>query len=159
MRRRLRVDWRVLAVGAVCAVALVALAAALYWPSGGQKLPPYSRPGPPTGTVVVEGVDLILDYQTSNVSDTSYFMPPECDACPFDETPGGQWNFQFELTNNDSLAHEVSGVTVESPFDLVSIDPSMPAHFAPGASAYIELTIQLPTTPDYYFLTGAIVTS
>lgn len=110
----------------------------------------------PTG-VVVDGFDLIVDYWTSNASDTGYLSSPECDGCPLNLTPGTAWAFTWDLTNRDSShAHNLTAVALGAPFSLLTLSPGLPVLLQPGSTVAVRATILLPSTPGDYFITGSL---
>jgi hypothetical protein len=153
MRLR-RYRWTVV-TGVVCTVALTTLVVALYGPRPTPPLPAAPAHSP-TSFVVVEGVDLLVSYNGTSEDNFSYFDSPECVACPSSLVPGSTWSFAFSLTNRDSIGHVFQGVTVATPFALQQRSPGGPVALGPGNSTEVDLVVQLPVTPGYYFLTGTL---
>lgn len=120
-----------------------------------NTFPKSSRP--PTASVVIEGYDFLPSYTTSNLSDTNYIHPPECENCPQNFTPGTAWSLPMNLTNFDTgRGHNVTAINVTAPFQITVISPPLPYYLAPGAERQFILQVDLPSTPGYYFLQGYI---
>jgi hypothetical protein len=149
-----------LAVAAACAVTLLLLTAVWYWLPGRPALWfPTSGGTSSNGTaVVVDGVDLIVSYWTNNSSDTSYLTFPGCPNCPL-TLSAPTFYYDLNLTNNDTLAHRLLSVTLNSPFSLAAINPATPATLNPGATTEFVLEIQAPTAPGTYTVSGTVNTS
>jgi hypothetical protein len=145
------------AVGA----AVVVAASALVWYAprlGNQGPAGPSGPGPRTSDLI-EGVDLTFSYTTSNVSDANWLSPPpQCNACPFNDTPGALWIWSFNLTNTDASSHTLTAITIEAPFVLESDTPTLPYTLAAYGSVTCTLELSTPTNPGAYFLTGTVDT-
>jgi hypothetical protein len=150
--------WRLpLIAGAAAVAVVVILGYLLYFPSA-PTLPPYGGP-PPISDDRVQGADLIFSYTANagNHNASGYLTPPpECDGCPFNATPGTEWVFSFNLTNNGSATHEVESISVVAPFVLDSVGPALPVPLSAKSTQTFTLTLTLPTSPGYYFLDGSI---
>ncbi len=110
--------------------------------------------------VKVTGVNWAIKY---NGGTSGYFGPsPQsaCSSCPIEEAHGAQFSYTITLESNaTSLTHSIDSVTVESPFTLVSVSPSLPISISPGGSATIALTIKAPSQDGSYVLSGNINTT
>jgi hypothetical protein len=150
--------WRLpVAVGVAGIVALAALSYVLHDRST-PPLPPYGGP-PPISDDRIEGADLIFSYtaNSGNNNSSGYLTPPpECDECPFNDSPGAVWAFSFNLTNTDTASHEIEAISVVAPFFVESVSPTLPDRLAAGGSANFTITLTVPPSPGYYFLDGSI---
>lgn len=155
MPRRIRIDRSaaIAAVGGALVVSIVAFV--LYAPAPpASTLPP--TPGGSSTSVVVEGVDLMLNYTGASSDNFTYFSSPDCGGCPAVFAPGSTWDYAFNLTNNDSRVHRMTGLDVTPPFVLLVLLPELPIVLDPGHSVRILLQLDLPSAPGDYFLTGDI---
>ena len=110
--------------------------------------------------VKVTGTNWTINY---NGATRDYFGPsPQstCDRCPFNVLVGGQFTYTITLTSTAIiLDHNINNVTIEGPFTLVSVSPTLPISVTPGGSATITLTIQAPSSGGSLVLAGAINTT
>jgi len=110
--------------------------------------------------VKVTGVNWTVKY---NGATSDYFGPsPQsiCSSCPIEKGHGAQFSYTITLESSaTSLTHSIDNVTVESPFTLVSVSPSLPISVSPGGSATVALTIKAPSQDGSYVLSGTINTT
>ncbi len=112
--------------------------------------------------ISVTGVSFTIIYPGS----TQYFGASphtSCTSCPIAVTFPYQFTYVLSLTNSDSVAHNVTGVTVSGiTFNLVSASPSpstsSPVVVNPSATRAITLTIQASPFAGSYTLTGTVDT-
>ncbi len=83
-----------------------------------------------------------------------------CNGCPHTGFVGSSFTITLHLTSTDSVSsHSVTSVTVDPPFTLFSVTPTLPTSVSPGGSTTLALTIQYPFSSGSYSLTGTIYTS
>jgi len=132
----------------VVLVVIAAVLAVLYF--GGYLSSP---------AVKVTGTNWTINYGSTS----GYFGPsPQrtCERCPFNVLVGGQFTYTITLTSTAIiLDHNINSVTIEGPFTLVSVSPTLPISVTPGGSATITLTIQAPSSGGSLVLAGAINTT
>ncbi|HTP53904.1 MAG TPA: hypothetical protein VML94_02940 [Thermoplasmata archaeon] len=154
--RNLPKSWIVVSV--VCTAFLLTLSAAWYWLPEHSAFRVPSTPDPNNRTTVfIDDVDLIPQYWTSNVSDTSYLVETDCNCFPANVS-GATYTYVVNVTDNDTVAHTISSISIDPPFALLDVVPSLPASLAAGTTTTFSVTIQVPTSPGDYDLTGAINT-
>lgn len=147
-----------LGLAMACAVGLSVLALVVFYHPPPKTLPPGSTQ-PPTPYVVVLGYDFVVTYATSNLSDTNYLLSPECPNCPQTLQPGGNATFFMSFTNGDArISHNITGVTINAPFQFQSASPAFPISLGGGQSVSLEVTVHLPAAAGYYTLSGGIST-
>ena len=94
-------------------------------------------------TVHITGEDWTIDY--SGVS-SGYFGPsPQSSADSMTGMTGSSFTYTFSITSSAALlTHNISSITIASPFSLTSVSPSLPITVSPGGVAGITLTITMP---------------
>ena len=120
-----------------------------------------TRPITNTG-LTVTGVSWTINYPGTN----HYFGNSPittCTTCPISVAFPWQFQYTLTLTNSDSVAHNVTGISVSGvTFNLVSSTPdpstSLPTVVNAGASQSFVLTIQASPFSGSYTLTGTITT-
>jgi hypothetical protein len=155
--------WRVFLVTLVVAVVLLGVLYAVWYrsPASGVTLPPQpSRPA--TSWVQIDDLDIEPEYTTTNTSDTSYLSSAayiDCEPCPTNVTPGGVYNFSFNLTDNDTRAHSITGIQILSPFVLLSESPVTPYVFHPHETTVFTIEVRVPDQTGDYDIQGGIETT
>jgi hypothetical protein len=80
--------------------------------------------------------------------------------CPMTVFVGTQFTYTFTLHNTDALsAHNVTSISVGTPFTLVSSTPVLPATIPASSSTTFQLSIAASTIGGSYTLAGVIYTS
>jgi hypothetical protein len=114
-----------------------------------------------SNAVKVTGINWTIDYAGTT---SGYFgASPQngCgNSCPLSGTTGGQFTDTLTLTSTAVLFdHQITSITVDSPFTLDSTSPSLPISVSPGGTATVTLTITAPSSGGSYVMTGTITTS
>lgn len=141
----------------VVVVVLVVLVAVAWWAIT-SFLQPVNN-----AQVTVTGVSFTIAYPGA----VEYFGASpltSCSTCPMHATLLQQITYTLSLTNSDSVAHNVTDVSLTGfQFTLVSAVPdpttSSPVAFAAGASHNIVLTIQWTSLSGSNTLTGIVTTT
>ena len=110
-----------------------------------------------TNTVKVTGENWTIAYDGST---SGYFGPsPQSFTQSISGTTGDSFTYTLTLTSSAAfLTHNISAITVASPFSLGSVSPSLPISVTPGGSATITLTITMPSSGGSYVLSGTVTT-
>ncbi len=140
----------------VVVIVVVVLAVLAWWAVTSLMAPVTS-----TTSITVTGVSFAINYPGS----TEWFGPSPittCVNCPIKTNSFSQFSYTLTLTNSDTVAHNVTGVTLISTYFTVfstSPDPSTvsPVVVPAGGSRSIVLTIQ-GTFGGSYVLTGSVDT-
>lgn len=111
--------------------------------------------------VHVTAINWSIDYAGTT---SGYFGPsPQSgcgSSCPLSGATGGQFTDTLTLTSTALLLdHQITSITVNSPFTLDSTSPRLPISVSPGGSASITLTITAPSSSGSYVMAGTITTS
>jgi hypothetical protein len=78
---------------------------------------------------------------------------------PLSVSPGGSFSVGLVLTNEDTVNHTISAVTVQSPFVLQKTSFHIPAVIPPGNDVDLGLTLTAPATAGTYSYSVEIVTT
>lgn len=116
-----------------------------------------------TQNITVTGVSFTILYPGG----TQYFGASpvtSCSACPMHVTIYNQFTYTLTLTNSDSVAHNVTDISVTGyQFTLVGTNPTVPVAFGASgtstATRSIVLTIQATPLSGTNTLTGTITTT
>lgn len=110
-----------------------------------------------TNTVKVTGENWNIAYDGAT---SGYFGPsPQSFTDSVSGTTGSSFTYTLTLTSSAALlTHNISSITVASPFSLGSVSPSLPISVSPGGSATITLTITMPSSSGSYVLSGTVTT-
>ena len=105
--------------------------------------------------VTGENWNIAYDGATSG-----YFGPsPQSFTQSMSGSTGDSFTYTLTLTSSAAfLTHNISAITVDSPFSLSSVSPSLPISVTPGGSATITMTITMPSSSGSYVLSGTITT-
>jgi len=159
-RTRPHVPLSVVLTAVACVAGITAVAAIFYWVPRTDSS--FGNPGGGSGGTLVEVLDyeLITTYNTNNSSDTNYLPSPVCPVtdCPFNASPGSEVLFNLSLTNSDPIAHQITGVALDSPFDVLGTVPSLPLTLDPNVPTPLQVEVRAPSTPDSYAVMGSITT-
>lgn len=159
LRRALRQTppgWLVAAIA--CLAILLVLGVIWYRPFGGSgfEIPPTG--GPPPTAVVIEDVDLIAQYETHNLSDTSYLVETDCGCFPV-TVNGSTYDYLLNIADNDTIAHNITGVAIDAPFVLLSVSPTLPYVLGADRTTTFSIEMEVPIAFGDYDLTGAVNTT
>jgi hypothetical protein len=143
----------------VIIVVVVVVLAAVAWYAVTLLFRPVANP-----QITVTGVSWTVTYPGS----TQYFGASPltaCNGCPITAAfPEYRFIYTLTLTNSDSVAHNVTGISVSGfTFNLVSASPdpstSSPVVVNAGASRSFTLTIQATPLTGSYTMSGTITTT
>lgn len=145
----------------VIILVVVVVVIAIAWYAFTLLLSPVSNAT--NGTVT--GVSFTVNYPGS----TSYFGTSpltSCTTCPIHVTITNTFMYTLSLTNSDSVAHNVTDVSLTAfqfQFTLVNANPdptsATPLVINPGATGNIVLTVQYTGLTGSNVLTGTITTT
>ena len=140
-------------------VIVVVVLAALAWYVVTMIMAPVTS----TTQITVTGVSFSVNYPGTN-----YWFGAgpitTCASCPYHVSLMSQFSYTLTLTNGDSVAHNVTAVTLAGTnFSIVSASPdpsvSSPVVVSAHASKQFYLTIQPTTFGGTYTLTGFVDTN
>ncbi len=139
-------------------VVVVVVLAVLAWYAITVLMRPFT-----SSQITVTGVSWSVIYPGS----TQYFGATpitSCNGCPIPVSLPYQFTYTLALTNSDSVARNVTGITITGmTFNLVRASPTpsttSPIVFGAGATRSIALTIQASPFTGSYTLTGTIDTT
>ncbi len=142
----------------VVVVVVVIVLAAVAWYAFTVLMRPITNSG-----ITVTGVSWTVNYPGSN----EYFGASpltSCTTCPISVSFPYQFQYTLSLRNADSVAHNVTAITISGfTFNLVSATPdpsvSSPVVINASATRAFVLTIQATPFSGSYTLTGTITTA
>lgn len=113
-------------------------------------------------TVQATVTDATWDFVYAGSSSGYFGSTPlsSCNICPHTGFVGAGFTLTLHLTNTDTAnSHSITRVTVDPPFTLYGVTPTLPAPVSAGGSTTLVLTIQLPFSSGSYSLTGSVFAS
>ncbi len=107
--------------------------------------------------VSINKINMAIDYEGTS---SGYFGPSiQSQTSDLTTSPGDEFTDHLTLTNTDlSTSQNVTGIAVQSPFALDSIDPSIPSSISPGSSVTYSLTITAPSMSGDYWMSMTVTT-
>ena len=120
------------------------------------------RTGGTPAQVIVTGFTFTPDY-TGTAS--GYLVNVTCaSGCPFVVAGGASFPVNLTLTNSAMFFdHYIDGISVSSPFSVVSVSPPLPFTLPPGGSQRFTVTVQAPVVTGFssvsYSIVGSVVTN
>jgi hypothetical protein len=135
-------------------VVVLVLAAGVYY------VYPWSKGSPASPVVTVVGVEWSVNYTGSA---QGYFGTGEeqaCGGCPWHMPTGLVLPYWMNVTNGDrNSTHEITAVTVASPFVRGSVSPSLPISVRPLQTLKVYVNITFPSSAGTYEISGTLTTS
>ena len=109
------------------------------------------------GTAVkVTGENFAIDYAGTS---SGYFgTSPLTFSVTYSYTTGADIAFNLTVTNSAKVLHNVTSITLASPFTLVSTSPSLPVNVSAGGSTSVVILATLPSSSGTYELDGTVTT-
>ncbi len=109
------------------------------------------QPASQTSPVTITSVHLEIDQGTSS-SGLPWLGPSSinytsAEGYPVHVSPGKTWTVVWTFANLDSVFHNVSQVSPNSPFTKPATDPSLPYAVGPGEEGALSIILTAPSTP------------
>jgi hypothetical protein len=114
--------------------------------------------GPPRPTGQVRSVEIRIVGQGMTPHGTGWFGAPDVnyssvpDGYPFSFGLGSSFNYSLEVVNGDRHAHNLSAVSVSSPFRILAMSPTLPYQIDGAEDFLLILTLATPTSSGAYSL-------
>ncbi|MCL4324408.1 MAG: hypothetical protein M1144_02965 [Candidatus Thermoplasmatota archaeon] len=103
--------------------------------------------GVPTGTVTVQDVTQSVTY-TGSTTGYLTFAP----SCPLTVSANSVFACTEYVNNTAIVAHQLTAITVSSPFQLQSTTPAVPFGLPPQHVTAVTLDLRAPSTSGTYTL-------
>lgn len=107
-------------------------------------------------TTKVTAESWAIDYAGTS---SGYFGPsPITYSLSYTFTTSADFGTTLTVTNSGAVTHNVSAISVASPFTFVSTVPGLPVDVAPGTSVTITIQLAMPSSSGTYTLSGTVTT-
>ena len=111
--------------------------------------------------VRVNGENWGVDYAGTTPSYAPNYLgyPSWSPSSPPNGWTGSSFTDWLTVTSTDYLnSHNITSITVASPFSVASVSPSLPIVVAPGGTVTIGVTLTMPSSGGFFGISGTITT-
>jgi hypothetical protein len=112
--------------------------------------------GPPRPTGDVRSVEIRIVGQGMTSHGIGWFGTPDVnyssvpDGYPFTFAVGSSFNYSLEVVNGDRYAHNLSAVSINAPFHILAMTPTLPYQIDGAEDFLLTLTLGSPTSSGAY---------